>query len=166
MRRLLIALLIAAMPAPSLAAEKDASAKTGAPGTNVEMPFLMAPLTGADGNLSGYAYISSRLTMSSDIGANEVRDKIAFIQDIFVRDVNAKEIATSGNPATVDNAALEARLLADARRVVGAGRIVSISITQLQIAPLHPSPVTPTATAPGPMDSAPMVPAKLVPSPP
>jgi len=83
-----------------------------------------------------------------------------------VRDVNAKEIATSGNPATVDNAALEARLLADARRVVGAGRIVSISITQLQIAPLHPSPVTPTATAPGPMDSAPMVPAKLVPSPP
>ena len=164
MRRLLIVLLIAAMPAPALAAEKDASTKTGAPGTNVDMPFLMAPLTGADGNLTGYAYISSRLAASSDIAANEVRDKIAFIQDIFVRDVNGKEIATSGNSATVDNAALEARLLADARRVVGGGKIVSIAITQLQIAPLHPSPVTPTATAPGPMDSAPVAPPKSAPS--
>ena len=158
------ALIFVLAIAPAAAAEKAAGKegdKAGAPGTNVDMPFLMAPLTGADGKLSGYAYISSRLTATSDIIANQARDKIAFIQDAFVRDVNAKEIATSGDPLTVNNAALEARLLADARKVVGAGKIVSIAIMQVQIAPLHPGPVTAVPGQPG-TDSAPAAPAKPV----
>ena len=134
--------------------------KGGAPGTNIDMPFLMAPMTGADGKLSGYAYISSRLTATSDVTANQVRDKIAFVQDAFVRDVNAKEIATSGDPVTVDNAALQTRLLADARKVVGASKLVSIAITQVQIAPLHPTAVTAVAGQPPPVESAPPPPAK------
>lgn len=158
------ALIFVLAIAPAAAAEKAADkedAKGGAPGTNIDMPFLMAPLTGADGKLSGYAYISSRLTATSDIIANQARDKIAFIQDAFVRDVNATEIATSGDPLTVNNAALEARLLADARKVVGAGKIVSIAIMQVQIAPLHPGPVTAVPGQPG-TDSAPAAPAKPV----
>lgn len=149
--------LISALTTVSAAAAEQAD-KAGAPGTNVEMPFLMAPLTGADGKLSGYAYISSRLTATSDTGANQVRDKIAFIQDAFVRDVNKTEISTAGDPPAVDNAALTARLLADARGVVGAGRIASLAIIQIQVAPLHPSPTTP-AVAP-PADSAVATPAK------
>ncbi len=166
-------LLVLAVPAsaaeeahgkPAAHAKEDAHGKEGekggAPGTNIDMPFLMAPMTGADGKLSGYAYISSRLTANSDVSANQARDKIAFIQDAFVRDVNAKEIATSGDPATVDNAALEARLLADARKVVGAKQLVSISITQVQIAPLRPSPVTAVAGQLPPAEAAPPAPAK------
>jgi hypothetical protein len=148
--------------APAAAAEKAAGKdgdKAGAPGTNVDMPFLMAPITGKDGKLSGYAYISSRITATSDVTANLVRDKIAFIQDVFVRDVNAKEIVTSGDPASVDNSALEARLLADARKVVGGGKITSIAIVQVQIAPLHPGPVTAVAGQ-LPVDSASAGPAK------
>jgi hypothetical protein len=160
---LAIAPAAAAEKATEKAAEKAAgkeSDKAGAPGTNIDMPFLMAPMTGADGKLSGYAYISSRLTANSDVSANQVRDKIAFIQDVFVRDVNAKEIATSGDPATVDNAALQTRLLADARKVVGASKLVSIAITQVQIAPLHPSPVTAVAGQLPPAESPPTQPAK------
>ena len=172
MRRLLILPLLFALAAPVSAAEEPhgkpakegahskEDAKGGAPGTNIDMPFLMAPMTGVDGKLSGYAYISSRLTANSDVSANQARDKIAFIQDAFVRDVNAKEIATSGDPATVDNAALQTRLLADARKVVGAGKLLSIAITQVQIAPLHPSPVTAVAGQLPPADSPPMQPAK------
>ena len=163
MRHVFVPLLLMILVMPVAAAEKEAPAKDaatgGAPGTNVDMPFLMAPLTGADGKLSGYAYISSRLTATSDIIANQARDKIAFIQDAFVRDVNATEIATSGDPLTVNNAALEARLLADARKVVGAGKIVSIAIMQVQIAPLHPGPVTAVPGQPG-TDSVPAAPAK------
>jgi hypothetical protein len=159
------ALIFALAIAPAAAAEKEAPAKEdakgGAPGTNVDMPFLMAPLTGADGKLSGYAYISSRLTATSDIIANQARDKIAFIQDAFVRDVNAREIATSGDPPAVNNSALEARLLADARKVVGAGKIISIAIMQVQIAPLHPGPVTAVAGQPS-ADSPPAPPVKPV----
>jgi hypothetical protein len=165
MRCLFVPLVVIALALPAAAAEKAAPAKDagGAPGTNVDMPFLMAPLTGADGKLSGYAYISTRLTATSDIIANQARDKIAFIQDAFVRDVNATEIATSGDPATVNNAALEARLLADARKVVGADKIVSIAIVQVQIAPLHPGPVTAVAGQPT-VDSAPAAPAKPAPT--
>jgi hypothetical protein len=147
---ILAVLTIVALATQAVASEGEASSKDGkpgAPGTNIDMPFLMAPLTGRDGKLSGYAYVSSRLTASSDISANEARDKIAFIQDAFVRDVNKTEIATTGDPATVDNSALEIRLLTDARRIVGAAKIRSIAITQVQIAPLRPSPVTPAAAA-------------------
>ena len=154
MRWTIAALLFALIAVPAAAAEKEAGGdKAGAPGTNVDMPFLMAPLTGTDGKLFGYAYISSRLTASSDASATLVRDKIAFIQDAFVRDVNRSEVAASGVPPVVDNAALQTRLLADARAVVGQGKIQSIAIVQVQFAPLHPSPVTPAAVPPPP-DSA------------
>jgi hypothetical protein len=157
-------LILAVTAAPASGAEKEAgndSDKAGAPGTNIDMPFLMAPMTGGDGKLSGYAYITSRLTATSDASANLVREKIAYIQDAFVRDVNRIEIAMSGTPASVDNAALQVRLLADARGVVGQGKLTSIAITQVQVAPLHPSPVTPAAAAPqAPLDSAAAAPAK------
>ena len=157
------ALVFALAISPAAAAEKEAGKdgdKAGAPGTNIDMPFLMAPMTGTDGKLSGYAYISSRLTATSDASANLVREKIAFIQDVFVRDVNRLEITMSGTPASIDNAALQARLLADARGVVGQGKLASIAITQIQVAPLHPSPVTPAAVSLQPADLAPAAPAK------
>jgi hypothetical protein len=155
MRWTAAALIFVLSAAPTFAAEKEAEGdKTGAPGTNIEMPFLMAPMSGEDGKLSGYAYISSKLTATSDASANLVRDKIAFIQDAFVRDVNQSELAMSGTPAAVDNAALQARLLADAKRVMGQGKIASIAITQIQIAPLRPSPVTPAAAAPAVPETA------------
>jgi hypothetical protein len=167
MRHIIALSVLLALALPAWAAEKEAPAKEGAhgkeggePGTNIDMPFLMAPMTGADGKLSGYAYISSRLTANSDVSANQARDKIAFIQDAFVRDVNAKEIATSGDPVAVDNAALEARLLADARQVIGAKKLVSIAIVQVQISPLHPTPVTAVAGQAPPPESAPQPPAK------
>ena len=139
-----IAQAFAAEPAPAPAD------KGGAPGTNVEMPFLMAPLTGSDGKLSGYAYISSRLTATSAAGALDVRDKIAFIQDVFVRDVNHAGVAKAADPGAVDQPALEARLLADARKVMGPGKVASIAIVQLQVAPLHPDSTQPPASMPPP----------------
>src|ERR1700742_1717997 len=154
------ALMVVSAAAAENEGGKDGD-KSGAPGTNIDMPFLMAPLTGADGKLSGYAYISSRLTARSDSGANDAREKIAFIQDAFVRDVNKTEVVTSGDPVAVDNSALEARLLADARKVVAAAKIASIATTQVQLAPLHPAPVTPAvATAPQQSEPAPAAPAK------
>ena len=83
MRKLLAAALVLAVT-PAFAGEKAASE----PGTHVEMPFLIAPMS-ADGKLLGYAYISSKLATATPQASVEVRDKLAFIQDAFVRDVNA-----------------------------------------------------------------------------
>ena len=147
------ALLIAA---PAFAAEK-----AGDPGTNVEMPFLIAPMT-KDDRLLGYTYISSKLVASSQSAALEIRDKIAFIQDAFVRDVNAAPVSLAADPTAVDAKALAARLVADARKVVGASKVVRIIFGDgdkdpgMQFSPLHPRaapPAAPAAEAPAPAQS-------------
>ena len=125
------------------AEEKNATAsegepKKGKPGTNVDMPYLMAPMTNAGGKLSGYAYLSTRLTASTEANALAVRDKLPFIQDATVRDVNNAGIAVSDDQEKVDVPAVEKRLLADTTRVMGAGKVKQITICTVNIAPLHP----------------------------
>jgi hypothetical protein len=118
--------------------KKEGDATKGKPGTNVDMPFLMAPLTNADGKLTGYAYISSRLTATSEGGGTDVRAKLAFIQDFMVRDVNATGITTPDDPEKVDIAATEKRLLTAAIKVMGPGKVKLITICTVNVSPLHP----------------------------
>lgn len=142
------ALAFSALAAPLFAAEekaaksegggKEGDPKKGKPGTNVDMPYLMAPMTDTDGKLSGYAYLSTRLTAMSDANALLVREKLPFIQDAMVRDINATTIATSEDPEKVDVPAMERRLLADAAKVMGAGKVKLITVCSVNIAPLHP----------------------------
>ena len=146
MRKAAILALILAVPvfAASAAEEKKPAkaeggeTKKGPAGTNVDMPFLMAPMTNADGKLAGYAYLSTRLTASSESNALVVRDKLPFIQDAMVRDVNATAIATPDDLEKVDIAATEKRLLADASKVMGAGKVKLLTICTVNISPLHP----------------------------
>jgi hypothetical protein len=137
MRKAAILFLLAAVAVPARAAD-DGAKKGGKPGTNVDMPFLMAPMTDADGKLTGYAYLSTRLTAMSDTYALAVRDKLPFIQDRMVRDVNNQGVATPDDPEKVDVPALEKRLLGDAAQVMGAGKVKLITICTVQIAELHP----------------------------
>jgi len=108
------------------------------------MPFLIAPMS-KDGKLLGYAYISSHLVAASSSAALTIRDKMAFIQDAFVRDVNAAPIGLASDPTQVDAKLLGARLLDDARRVVGAAKVAGIIFgdgkkdTGVQFSPLHPT---------------------------
>lgn len=135
MRIAAIPLLLAALAIPAVA--EDAQ-KGGKPGTNVEMPFLMAPLSDADGKLIGYAYLSTRLTAMSDTYALAVRDKLPFIQDRMLRDVNNQLVTTPDDPEKVDIEGVERRLLADATQVMGAGKVRLITVCTVQIASLHP----------------------------
>ena len=143
-------LLLLAIAVPARAADDTAAdaKKGGMPGTNVEMPFLMAPLINADGKLVGYAYFSTRLTATSETYALAVRDKLPFIQDAMVRDVNAVAVAGPDEPEKVDIAGVERRLLADAAKVMGPGKVRLMTVCTVQIAELHPShPVEPNAPA-------------------
>jgi len=140
MRKLAVLLLVVSLPA-------FAGEKQDEPGTHVEMPFLIAPMS-VDGRLEGYAYISSKLTTSSPAASVEVREKLAFIQDAFVRDVNASPIGKDNAPTEVDTKRLAARLVADARRIVGSAKVVDIAFTEIQFSPLHPKPTTEGAIPP------------------
>ena len=108
------------------------------PGSSVEMPFLIAPLN-QEGKLVGYAYISGKIVASSLTAAVSVREKTPFLQDAFIRDVNAAPIAKADDPLAVDQPALAARLLSDAKRIAGSTRAVSFVITQIHVAPTRPN---------------------------
>jgi hypothetical protein len=151
MRRFPVLLLLAAFVSlgtvPGRAAE--GSVKGGRPGTNLDLGFLMAPLATPEGKLIGYAYIVSRLTASSETFLVAVRDKLPFIQDAFVRDVNSRGIATAADPETVDVAGLETRLLADAVKVMGPGKVKVITVCTVNISELHPG----QAPSPSPLEA-------------
>ncbi|HEX3811056.1 MAG TPA: hypothetical protein VHW02_15280 [Rhizomicrobium sp.] len=119
-----------------LATGAAAAEKPAAPGTSVEMPYLIAPMA-VDGKLTSYAYVSSIIVCSSPDAAVAIRNKVPFIQDAFVRDVNARPIAKVDDPQTVDEPALNARMLADARKAGGAGNVVTIKFTQIQVTPVR-----------------------------
>jgi hypothetical protein len=111
------------------------------PGTSVEMPYLIAPVT-VDDKLLSYAYISGKIVATSPSAAIEVRAKLPFVQDAFVRDVNGAPVATGNSVAAIDQQSLAQRLLGDARRIVGSDKIAFIAITRIQLAPLKGGPNT------------------------
>lgn len=136
-RHLLTAILAMALSLlPARAGEAPKAAKPE-PGTSVEMPILVAPLV-EDGKLVSYAYVSSTIVATSPAAAIEVRAHTPFIQDAYVRDVNAAQVVTADAFHGVDEGALAARLLAAARRVAGSGKVASVRLTQVQISLLHP----------------------------
>lgn len=123
---LLTLCLIAATAASAAESEgEEGASKAATPGNNVDMPSLMAPVI-VDGKLTGYFYITSRVRASSSSSAIAIREKIAFIQDAFVRDVNAHPVMDK-DPANLDRTELGNRLVADARKIVGADKITGIT---------------------------------------
>jgi hypothetical protein len=144
------AILLAALSL-TLPARADEGSGKQQPGTHVQMPFLIAPMS-IDGRLEGYSYITSKLVASTPSASVEIREKLAFIQDAFVHDVNATPIGTTNDPLAVDTAALTVRLVADARRIVGSTKVVTITFVQIRFSPLHPrsttdDPAPPSGTA-------------------
>ncbi|GAA0534774.1 hypothetical protein FHS83_003103 [Rhizomicrobium palustre] len=143
---LAFALLVSAVLAwPALASgekeEGGAKAKKPEPGTTVEMPYLVAPMS-LDGKLLGYSYISSKVVCSSTDAAIVVREKLAFLQDANVREVNARAISLASDPKAVDKDLLAQRLTTNAKRIAGDKRIVTVIFTEIKYAPLHPSDST------------------------
>lgn len=152
MRHVLAAVLtLVVLTVPGFAAAPDQRPE---PGSTVEMPFLVAPMS-QDGKLLGYAYISSKLICASPSACIDVREKLAFIQDANVRDVNAHSIAQANDPTAVDRDLLNARLTANAKRLVGDNKVVNMVFGDIKYAPLHPSESTAGLMSTSPDQAAP-----------
>ncbi|HEX3674346.1 MAG TPA: hypothetical protein VHU87_08760 [Rhizomicrobium sp.] len=133
--RILAVILTVTLAVPAMAG----GAKAPEPGTSVEMPYLIAPII-VDDRLVSYAYVSCKIVGVSPQAAIDIRLATPFIQDAFVRDVNAASIGTAADPSVVDQPALAARLLADAKRIAGAAKVSDLKLIQVQIAQMRPSP--------------------------
>jgi hypothetical protein len=147
LRRIALLIFALVLAYPAWGGEGAKNEKKPEPGTSVEMPFLIAPMA-QDGNLLGYSYISSKLTCSSPSACIAVREKLAFIQDAYVRDVNLRPVALATDPKQVDKDALAARLTTAAKHIVGDSKVVGMSFIEIKFAPLHPSESTEGAIPP------------------
>lgn len=141
MRRGLFSLLIFVCLVGPAWAEGAPKAKKPPPGTTVEMPLLMVPMS-QDGRLLGYAFVTSKLVCASSEACIAIREKLAFIQDANVRDVNAQPVALATDPTAVDRDLLNVRLTAAAKRIVGDNKVKNMVFLQVQYTPLHPSEST------------------------
>jgi hypothetical protein len=131
MRPLLVFVLLLLAAAALPAAAKPANSHA------VNMPILIAPMS-KQGRLIGYAYLNPVLMAASDAAALKIRDLTPFLQDAFVRDVNAASIQQQGAQNIVNIKDLQARFLADCRRVVGDATVSAVSFSQVQIAWIVP----------------------------
>ncbi|HTO41438.1 MAG TPA: hypothetical protein VL026_10725 [Rhizomicrobium sp.] len=140
MMRFAILALAGLLSFPAVAEEGANLSSKNAPGTRVEMPPIISPMQDARGRLSGYAYISATIIATSPNVAVAIRAKTPFIQDAFVRNVNARSVGLGTDPAQIDKAGVETRFLAEARTIAGARAVKSVIITQVQMSALRGGP--------------------------
>jgi hypothetical protein len=144
---IVLALALAFASVPALAsggghgAKEGGEAKKTEPKKNpnsVDMPVLMAPISDASGKLVAYAYINTTIEAASASAALGIRDKFAFLQDAFLREVNRASIGVPGDPDHVDEKGLQARMLAAALRVLEPKKVKTLIISKVQVASLYP----------------------------
>lgn len=126
-----------------LAAEPAVRAAEGQPKADsivdVELPAMFAPMV-VDQRLQSYAYITIALTPT---GANKVlaiREKVPFLRDAFLRELNKGTIVKADDPKTVDTAAVKARLMARMKSVLPDGTVADLKLEQIVMAPLDGGP--------------------------
>ena len=118
------------------AASAAENAKDQGP-TDVELPPILAPMV-VDNRLENYSYITIALSPASRDKALVIREKMPFLQDAFVREMNKGSIAKSGDPKAVDTAALKPRLLARMNQILPGGTVADLKFQQIVLTPIQP----------------------------
>ena len=127
---IIIAFLAATIVAPAYAEEES-----GKPAEiiDIELPVLIAPMV-VNGRLEGYAYLTISLTPSSAAHIFELRSKVPYLQDAFLREVNHGTIVKASDPKAVDTDALKARLMARMRAIVPPDWVSAFKFEKIVIA--------------------------------
>jgi hypothetical protein len=104
---------------------------------NVELPPILAPMIVAH-RLESYAYITIALAPAARDKVFAIRDKVPFLQDAFLREVNKASIVKSDDPKTVDAVALKARLMVQLNRILPPGTVADLKFQQIVLTPIQP----------------------------
>jgi hypothetical protein len=91
-----------------------------------------------DNRLENYSYITIALSPASRDKALVIREKMPFLQDAFVREMNKGSIVKAGDPKAVDTAALKPRLLARMNQILPGGTVADLKFQQIVLTPIQP----------------------------
>jgi flagellar basal body-associated protein FliL len=105
--------------------------------TKVELPAFLAPML-IGNRLEGYAYITIALAPASRENMLAIREKMPFLRDAFLREVNKASIVKGDDPKTVDTVALKARLLVRLNQVLPQGSVSDLKFQQIVMIPIQP----------------------------
>jgi flagellar basal body-associated protein FliL len=105
--------------------------------TNVEIPAFLAPML-IGNRLEQYAYITVALTPANREKMLAIREKMPFLRDAFLREVNKANIVKADDPKTVDTVALKARLLVRVNQILPKGSVSDLKFQSIQMTPIEP----------------------------
>ena len=131
-----LALGLALLAAPLFAgAAAAAEGGVAQPLNEVALPPLLAPMI-VEGRLQGYAHLTISVRPGGPDKLLSVREKVPFLQDAFLRELNRGSITKPDDAAAVDVAATTRRLLGVAKQVLPGTSVVAVKITNLAYVPL------------------------------
>lgn len=133
-------LLTAALVLAPMPAARAAEGQPKADGiVDVELPAMFAPMV-VDQRLQSYAYITVALTPTGSDKVLAIREKVPFLRDAFLRELNKGTIVKADDPKSVDSAAVKTRLMARVKAVLPEGTVADLKLEQIVMAPLDGSP--------------------------
>ena len=100
------------------------------------MPTILAPMV-VDGRLENYAYITIVLKPAAPAGVLAIREKVPFLQDVFLRELNGATIVKADAPQSVDEGALKQRLIARMNQILPAGTVAELKFEPIVVAPVQ-----------------------------
>ena len=103
---------------------------------DVTLPTILAPMI-VDSRLESYAYITIALKPAAPAGILAIREKVPFLQDAFLRELNGAPIVKSDDPKAIDEQALKARLIARMNQVLPAGTVAELKFQPIVTAPVQ-----------------------------
>lgn len=105
--------------------------------TDVEVPPILAPMV-VDNRLESYAYITVALTPVSRERQLLIREKMPFLRDGFLREVNKASIAAAADPKMVDQPALKKRLMVRVNQILPAGTVSDLKFPEIVLTAIQP----------------------------
>jgi flagellar basal body-associated protein FliL len=129
---LLLACVLAVVLPPAIGHAASAATEDQGP-VDVALPPILAPMV-VQNQLAGYAYITVALAPSGRDKVAAIREKMPFLQDAFLREVNKASILRADDAKAVDAEAIKARLTARMNQILPKGTVGELKLQQIVLA--------------------------------
>ena len=103
---------------------------------DVSLPPILAPML-VEGRLESYAYITIVLKPAAPAGVLAIREKVPFLQDAFLRELNGASIVKADDPKAVDETAVRTRLIARISGILPGGTVADLKFEPIVFAPVQ-----------------------------
>jgi hypothetical protein len=132
----MLALTWLALGAPQALAAAAVGDTSNLGPVDVTLPTILAPMV-VEARTENYAYITIVLKPAAPAGILAIREKVPFLQDAFLRELNGATIVKTDDPKAVDETALKARLIARMNQVLPAGTVAELKFQPIVVAPVQ-----------------------------